>query len=171
MIDPHHIYQAICEQGVDFFTGVPDSLLKDFCACVTEQGNEKSHVIAANEGGSISLATGHFLATGRCGLVYLQNSGLGNTINPLVSLADPSVYSIPMLLMVGWRGEPGVKDEPQHVRQGEITLPTLEALGVPTLILDDEEETALQQIKQAHTQAMAESRPVALLVRKGIFST
>lgn len=170
MIDPQTIYHAIRKCGVDFFTGVPDSLLKEFCACVTDYGDESNHIIAANEGGSVALAAGHHLATGKCGLVYLQNSGLGNTINPLVSLADPSVYAIPMLLMIGWRGEPGVKDEPQHVRQGEITVATLEALGVPHVILETDEASAIAQINAAHAQAMDESRPVAIIVRKGAFA-
>ena len=114
MIDVSKFVGVMKSVGVDFFTGVPDSLLKSFCAYVTDTCGE-SHVIAANEGGAVGLAAGHYLATGKPALVYMQNSGQGNAVNPLASLADPDVYSIPMVLLVGWRGEPGVKDEPQHV--------------------------------------------------------
>ncbi len=111
MLSPLEFYNSLREAGVDFFTGVPDSLLKDFCALVSDKSGEAEDVIAANEGAAIALATGHYLATGRSALVYMQNSGLGNAINPLTSLTDPDVYSIPMLLLIGWRGEPGRPDE------------------------------------------------------------
>jgi len=122
MIQPKDLFEQLTSEQVSFFTGVPDSLLKSFCAYVTDHAHSNTHVIAANEGGAIALASGHYLATGEYALVYLQNSGLGNAINPLLSLADPEVYSIPMLLMIGWRGEPGYVDEPQHVKQGRVTL-------------------------------------------------
>ena len=105
MIPVEPFFQALEGLGVTFHTGVPDSLLKNFCSYVTD--HSQCHVIAASEGNSIALATGHYLATGKPGLVYMQNSGLGNAVNPLLSLADPEVYGIPMILMVGWRGEPG----------------------------------------------------------------
>jgi sulfopyruvate decarboxylase TPP-binding subunit len=100
--------------GIDFFAGVPDSLLKDFCGYAADHMRADKHIIAANEGGAVAVATGYHLATGKVPLVYLQNSGLGNTINPLLSLAAADVYSIPMLMLIGWRGEPGKRDEPQH---------------------------------------------------------
>ena len=155
--------------GIGFFTGVPDSLLKSFCAYVTDTCGE-NHVIAANEGGAVGLAAGHYLATGKPALVYMQNSGQGNAVNPLASLADPDVYSIPMVLLVGWRGEPGVKDEPQHVKQGKVTIPLFETLGIPTAILPDDEPAALEMSRQMVERAKAESRPVALVVRKGLFA-
>ena len=120
MIDCGFFYNTLAKSGVDFFAGVPDSLLKSFCAFVADNVSSNKHLIAANEGGAIALACGHYLATGRPGLVYMQNSGQGNSANPLISLADPDVYSIPMLLLIGWRGEPGKKDEPQHIKQGKI---------------------------------------------------
>ena len=138
MIGADRFVEALKAAGVDFFTGVPDSLLKSFCAYVTDTCGG-SHVIAANEGGAVGLAAGHYLATGNPALVYMQNSGQGNAVNPLCSLADPDVYSIPMVLLVGWRGEPGVKDEPQHVKQGKVTIPLFETLGIPTEILPDDE--------------------------------
>ena len=154
---------------VRFFTGVPDSLLKSFCAYVTDNCGE-SHVIAANEGGAVGLAAGHYLATGKPALVYMQNSGQGNAVNPLCSLADPDVYSVPMVLLVGWRGEPGVRDEPQHVKQGKVTVSLFETLGIPTEILPDDEPVALELTRNMVEKAKIESRPVALVVRKGLFA-
>lgn len=154
--------------GVDFFTGIPDSLLKNFCAYVTDHCGA-NHVIAANEGGAVGLASGHYLATGKPALVYMQNSGQGNAVNPLASLADPDVYSIPMILLVGWRGMPGVHDEPQHVKQGKITISLFETMGIPTTVLADDECAALQQVKLAVQQAKTAKRPVALIVKKGLF--
>ena len=169
MIGVESFVETIKSAGVDFFTGVPDSLLKSFCAYVTDTCGE-SHVIAANEGGAVGLAAGHYLATGRPALVYMQNSGQGNAVNPLASLADPDVYSLPMVLLVGWRGEPGVKDEPQHVKQGKVTVSLFETLGIPTGILPDDEFAALELTRQMAAKAKAESRPVALVVRKGLFA-
>ena len=168
MIPPNSLVSTLGELGVDFFTGVPDSLLKSFCAYVTDTcgGN---HVIAANEGGAVGLAAGHYLATGHPALVYMQNSGQGNAVNPLCSLADPDVYSIPMVLLVGWRGEPGVKDEPQHAKQGKVTVSLFETIGIPTEILPDDEFAALEVVRQMVGKAKSESRPVALVVRKGLF--
>ena len=169
MISSQSFVSALNEQGVDFFTGVPDSLLKSFCAYITDSCGV-SHVIAANEGGAVGLAAGHYLATGNPALVYMQNSGQGNAVNPLCSLADPDVYSIPMVLLIGWRGEPGVKDEPQHVKQGKVTVSFFETLGIPTEILPDDEVAALELTRKMVKKAKSESRPVALIVRKGLFA-
>ena len=169
MIDVEKFVGVMKSTGVDFFTGVPDSLLKSFCAYVTDNCGE-NHVIAANEGGAVGLAAGHYLATGNPALVYMQNSGQGNAVNPLCSLADPDVYSIPMVLLVGWRGEPGVKAEPQHVKQGEVTVSLFETLGIPTEILPGDDESAADLTRKMVEKAKAESRPVALVVRKGLFA-
>ena len=169
MIEVNKFVGCMQEAGVDLFTGVPDSLLKSFCAYVTDTCGE-NHVIAANEGGAVGLAVGYYLATGKPALVYMQNSGQGNAVNPLASLADPDVYSIPRVLLVGWRGEPGVKDEPQHVKQGKVTISLFETLGIPTEILPDDEATALDMTRKMVELAKAESRPVALVVRKGLFA-
>jgi len=155
--------------GVDFFAGVPDSLLKDFCACLADTRPAASHVIAANEGGAVALAAGHWLATRRPALVYMQNSGQGNAVNPLASLADPDVYSIPMVLLVGWRGEPGIHDEPQHVKQGKITLSLFETLGIPVSVLPDTPDDAQRAVAESIRLALDGNRPVALVVRKGTF--
>lgn len=169
MISPAQFYQWLKEGGVDFFCGVPDSLLKDICAYITNNTPQGNHIITANEGNAIALAAGHYMATGKIPLVYMQNSGIGNAINPLVSLADKQVYGIPMLLMIGWRGEPGTKDEPQHITQGEITLPLLEVLKIPYEIVDENTHEAKEQILKLIDQAKATSTPHALVVRKGVF--
>src|SRR5690606_16434695 len=126
---------------VRFVTGVPDSLLKDVCAGITAAFAPEQHVIATNEGSAIALAIGHYLGSGRPALVYMQNSGLGNSVNPLASLVDPRVFGIPMVLMIGWRAELGpdgeqLADEPQHVVQGRITTKQLDLLGIPFVIVD-----------------------------------
>lgn len=169
MVSCKFFYQLLAEQGVDFFTGVPDSLLKDFCAYVTDHVPAKNHIIAANEGGAVALACGRYLATGNIALVYMQNSGEGNATNPLVSIADPDVYSIPVLLLIGWRGEPGTKDEPQHIKQGKITLSFLEALKVPYRILPETENQAKDCLQEVFAVLKSSSAPAALIVRKGTF--
>lgn len=169
MIACDFFYDELMKNKISFFTGVPDSLLKNFCAYITDQAPEGRHVIAANEGNAVGLAIGHYLATGHPALVYMQNSGQGNVINPIASLADPDVYGIPMVLLVGWRGEPGVKDEPQHVKQGKITLSLFETMGIPTTIIPDDENGAAACVGNAVLQSLEEKRPVALVVKKGLF--
>jgi len=169
MISPANFYTLLTENKVEFFSGVPDSLLKDICAYITDNAPKKNHIIAANEGNAIALAAGYHMATNKIPLVYMQNSGIGNAVNPLLSLTDNQVYSIPMLLMIGWRGEPGVKDEPQHVTQGEVTLDLLKAMRIPYLILNSDENEASEQIKQAISSAIKTNAPVALIIKKGIF--
>ena len=155
---------------VDFFTGVPDSQLKPLCdyLLTTYPKDNKHHLIAANEGNAVALATGYHLATHKFPLVYLQNSGEGNIINPVASLCNQKVYGIPMIFVIGWRGEPGVHDEPQHVFQGEITLKLLDDLGIKHFIISP--ETTSAEI----IEAMNEFKPllesgsqVAFVVKKG----
>ncbi|MBK1792766.1 phosphonopyruvate decarboxylase [Persicirhabdus sediminis] len=169
MISCNNFYQAISAAGVGFYAGVPDSLLKEICACITEKSAADKHIIAANEGAAVGLAIGSYLATGELAMVYMQNSGLGNIVNPLLSLADAKVYSVPMLLMVGWRGEPGVKDEPQHVKQGEVTLDLLDAMGIPYQILPDKDEEAELVMQKMVAMANELQQPTALVVRKNTF--
>lgn len=171
MISPELFFSELNRAGVDYFTGVPDSLLKAFCAYVSDNVAEDKHVIACNEGSAVALGIGYHLATKKIPLVYMQNSGIGNAVNPLLSLADADVYSIPMILMIGWRGEPGVKDEPQHVKQGKVLLPLLESMDIPCEIIDENESQALASIKKAALLAKSESRPVALVVKKGAFDS
>lgn len=169
MIHAAALLDLLGRHGVAFYAGVPDSLLKDLCACITDSVPAERHVIAANEGGAVALAAGHHLATGRVGLVYMQNSGLGNALNPLISLADSQVYGVPMLLLVGWRGEPGLKDEPQHVKQGAITLPLFDAMGTPYRVLPDDLQQAAAVVDEVMVGIRASRAPAALVVRKGTF--
>ena len=127
MINPELFLNELLSKEINFFTGVPDSLLKSFLLHL-DSLDSKNHIISTNEGSAIGLAIGYNLATNKIPMVYLQNSGLGNIINPILSLADEKVYSIPMIIMVGWRGEPGVKDEPQHLKQGEVTLDLIKSM-------------------------------------------
>ena len=166
MIDVKEAYEALIASGIDMFTGVPDSLLKNICAYITDTAPREKHIIAANEGNAVGIAAGHYLATGKPALVYMQNSGLGNTVNPLLSLADEKVYSIPMVLMIGWRGEPGVHDEPQHVKQGEVTLALLDAMQIPYIILED-----ASQIKAQVELSLERKAPTAIVIRKGTFGS
>ena len=167
MIDTKNFYDYLVSKQMDFFVGVPDSLLKNICACIKENSDKKHNIITANEGNAIAMASGYHVASGKYGVVYMQNSGLGNTVNPLLSLADKEVYKIPMLLIIGWRGEPGVKDEPQHKMQGKVTLDLLDAMQVKYLILDDDYEN---KINECIEYMEKENQPVALVVRKDAFS-
>lgn len=169
MTSPTIFFQYLFDLGVRFYTGVPDSLLKEFCRYIDAILPEQSHVIAANEGTAVAIATGYHLATGSIPVVYLQNSGLGNTINPLLSLADPEVYSIPMILLIGWRGAPGEADEPQHAKQGRVTEAMLKAAEIPYRVLDGGDREMLEGAQWAVHAAKTISGPVALLVQKGVF--
>jgi phosphonopyruvate decarboxylase len=169
MIDPQEFVDHLQSNAVEFFTGVPDSLLKDLCSCLEQLPRADQHIVAANEGGAVALALGYHLATRKVPLVYLQNSGLGNLINPLLSLADEEVYSIPLLLVIGWRGEPGVHDEPQHQKQGRVMLPMLEAMEIPYAILGPDVEHADALVADALAYVRTASAPFALVIKKGTF--
>ncbi len=169
MLNCKKFYELLVDGGIDFFTGVPDSLLKDFNAYIMDNLKKNNHIIAANEGASIALTAGHYLATKKIGLAYMQNSGLGNAINPLTSLVDPDVYGLPTLLLIGWRGEPGEKDEPQHVKQGRITLKLLDTLEIPYDILPDTIEDATIILNKAFTHMNKFKASYALVVRKKTF--
>ncbi|XP_052234542.1 phosphonopyruvate decarboxylase-like isoform X2 [Dreissena polymorpha] len=169
-LDPATFFNQLRGIDINFFCGVPDSLLKDFCAYVTNNVSKENHLITANEGSAVALATGYHLATGKAAMVYLQNSGLGNTVNPLMSLAVPAVYSIPMLMLIGWRGEPGKRDEPQHITQGKTTPGLLAALGIPFQPLPDYEEGAGLVLQSARHYLDSHKGPYALLVRRQTFS-
>jgi len=170
MIDPKRFALAVREAGVTFVCGVPDSLLRHALTALVDAFGPERHAGAVNEGAAVALAAGRHLASGELPLVYLQNSGLGNAVNPLLSLADPEVYALPLLLLVGWRGEPEVPDEPQHRTQGRVTPALLDAMGIPTRVVDDDEPAALAALRWAATEARARSAPVALLVRAGSFA-
>ncbi len=160
--------------GADFYAGVPDSQLKALCDCLLMRcGTDAAHhVIAANEGNAVGLAAGYHLATGKTAVVYLQNSGEGNVINPLASLCNEKVYGIPVLFVVGWRGEPGVHDEPQHIYQGEVTLRLLEDMDVAYRVLDAQTSEEDVAAAMAEFRALfAQGKQAAFVVRKGALTT
>lgn len=169
MINCKDFHSALSKREIDFFTGVPDSLLSDFNAYITDNLPKNKHIISANEGGAIALASGYYLSTGKIPLVYMQNSGQGNAVNPLTSLVDKEVYSIPMLLLIGWRGEPNVHDEPQHIKQGRITLKLLETLEIPYEILPQDMVSADSSLERAVSSSLSNNSPYALIVKKGTF--
>ena len=168
MIRPEFFIEKLRENGIDCFAGVPDSLLKNICAYITDHCDEQHNIITANEGAAIGLAAGHYLATGRPACVYMQNSGEGNIINPLASLTDPEVYNIPVLLLIGWRGRPGVHDEPQHVKQGKVTTGLLNTMGINFDVLSKEEDKAEKQIAKA-IDALKKKDVYALVIEKDTF--
>ena len=171
MVRPEFFVNILKEQGIDFYAGVPDSLLKNICAYITDHLPAEQNIIAANEGGAMGIAVGYHLATGKVPVVYMQNSGEGNIINPFASLTDKDVYNIPVLLVIGWRGRPGVHDEPQHVKQGKVTIGLLNTMGINYAILPKDEEGAAKQIKIAVDFMKAPNECYALVIEKDTFDT
>lgn len=169
MISPKYFIEQLKRSGIEFFTGVPDSLLKNICAYITDNNSVDNNIIAANEGGAIGLAAGYYLATQKIPVVYMQNSGIGNAVNPLMSLMDKDVYNIPVLLLIGWRGEPGVKDEPQHIKQGKTTIPLLDSMGIKNVILAKDESVFTRQLEFAMEHMKATKEPYAFVIQKETF--
>lgn len=162
--------QYVDKLGIDFFTGVPDSLLAPLCDTLyLKFGSQgKRHIVAANEGSAVGLAAGHYIGSGRPALVYMQNSGIGNAVNPIASLLHEQVYGIPCLFVVGWRGEPGVHDEPQHKFQGAVTVETLELIGIKTFILEKGSAPEIVEEYFAHCKELLDQgKCAAIVVRKG----
>ena len=137
MINPHNLFNFFLKKKINFFTGVPDSVLKNFINIIPDN---KNHIIATNEGSAISIGIGYYLSKKKLSCVYFQNSGLANAINPLISIASEKVYSIPMCLLIGWRGAPGQKDEPQHEAKGKITINLLKLLKIPFCIIESDKD-------------------------------
>lgn len=167
MINVKDLFDLLTKNNVDCFCGVPDSLLKSFCAYITD--NAQNHTITANEGNAIALAAGHYLATGNPACVYMQNSGIGNCVNPLLSLTDNEVYNIPLLMLIGWRGEPGKHDEPQHVKQGKVTDKLLDAMGIKYEILPENFDSAKLMVQSAFDYMKETKQPFAFIIKKGLF--
>ena len=156
--------------GADFYTGVPDSQLKALCNYLMDKYgiDPKHHIIAANEGNCTALAAGYHLATGKIPVVYMQNSGEGNIINPVASLLNDKVYGIPVVFIIGWRGEPGIHDEPQHIYQGEVTIKLLEDMGIKTHVIG--KETSDEEVVSAmddFREALKSGKDVAFVIRRG----
>lgn len=170
MIRPEYIIERLRKNGIDCFAGVPDSLLKNICAYITDHCDAQHNIITANEGAAIGIAAGHYLATGKPACVYMQNSGEGNIINPLASLTDPEVYNIPVLLLIGWRGKPGVHDEPQHVKQGKVTTDLLNTMGISFDVLTKDEDKVGKQIAKAF-ESLNRKEVYALVIEKDTFDS
>ena len=171
MISPKFFIDTLASRNIDFFAGVPDSLLKNICAYITDNLPKEQNIIAANEGGAMGIAAGYHLATGKIPCVYMQNSGEGNIINPLASLTDKEVYGIPVLLLIGWRGRPGVHDEPQHVKQGKVTTGLLNTMGINYTVLSKDEDQAYKQIYEAHQYMSRKNECYALVIEKDTFES
>lgn len=169
MISCEVFFETLKNEDIEFFTGVPDSLLSSLSAWLIAN-TPKQHVIAANEGNAVGLAAGYHLATGKIPVIYMQNSGIGNTVNPVASLLHKDVYQMPALLIVGWRGEPGVHDEPQHVFQGKATISMLEAMDVPATVLERDWETAKVQLLEVIDRIRSTGTPQALVIHKDTFA-
>jgi len=171
MFSPKSFHKILINSGVTFYTGIPDSLLKSFCYYIDDNVSCENHIIAANEGGALAIAMGNHLSTKGIPLIYLQNSGLGNLINPLLSLADREVYSIPGVLLIGWRGEPNEPDEPQHKKQGRITLELLNAMEIPFNILDKNMSNSeiTKIVSSCVNSSKSKNQVHALVVRKDFF--
>lgn len=176
MIPPNDFLNELKAHGVNFFVGVPDSLMKGLNYHISNSCSTHEHIITSNEGSAVAHAIGHFAASQNLSAIYMQNSGLGNAYNPLISLADPAIYSVPMILLIGWRGEitndgAQLKDEPQHRKQGQITLATLETMGIPFDIIHGDSSDWKQKIHGLIATAKSELRPVAAVFRKNTFDS
>ena len=170
MVDASAFYQAAIDNGISLICGVPDSLLRHLSTVLQKNATKDQHVVVPNEGSGIALATGHHLATGGIGLVYMQNSGLGNAINPLLSLTSREVYQIPLVILIGWRGQPGRDDEPQHLFQGRVTVPLLETLEIPFWLLPSDTAAAVECLGESVRTARALHGPVAIVAQSETFA-
>ncbi len=172
MVSCNELFDVFSKKDLTFFTGVPDSTFKDWMSFLDENhGKRLTQIIAVNECEAVGIAAGYHLSTGKIAVVYMQNSGEGKTVNPITSLCDTDVYSIPLILMIGWRGEPGLKDEPQHKKMGQLTIPLLETLRIPFRLLPKSVKDAKNVIKEVKNIALEKNQPVALVVKKGIISS
>lgn len=169
MIDQNTLFDQLNVMGLNFFTGVPDSLLNDFCLHLVNNVPDCQHIMAANEGNAIGIAAGYHMATGKIPVVYMQNSGIGNATNPLLSLTHRCVYGIPLILLIGWRGDPAIKDHAQHKKQGELTPVLMEDMDIPYQVLDAD-DTVIEKFQWAANKAKELNAPVALIAKKAILT-
>lgn len=170
MLDQKLVFETLTQHGVTYFTGVPDSYLNGFCNYALANFPERN-IIAANEGNAVGIASGHYFATKEIPLVYMQNSGMGNTINPLASLADKDVYAVPMLLLIGWRGQGNTEpNHPQHKLQGEITPGLLDVMHIPYSILTDDNDEFRAVIGKAVAYCREHRQPYGIIAPKGVMA-
>lgn len=171
MLDQNQVYNELQKNGITFFTGVPDSYLNGFCNHLLSHAPENRNIIAANEGNAVGIASGHYFATKEISLVYMQNSGMGNAINPLASLADKDVYAVPMLLLIGWRGQGDTEpNHPQHWLQGEITPGLLDVMHIPYSVLTDSDDDFKVILEKAVAYCKENRQPYALIAPKGVMA-
>jgi len=173
MIDPFDLFNYLKHKGIEFFAGVPDSLLKSLCGCISQNTViGKNHFITPNEGLAVSLATGYFLATGNIPMVYMQNSGIGNMVNPVTSLTNEEIFGIPILYFIGWRGKPGQIDEPQHKKQGQITQDLLETIGINSFLVTQNMSMndLVDLFEHNYDSIISSNKSMALIIEKGTFS-
>lgn len=170
MIECEELNNVFKKNGLTFFSGIPDSTFKEWMECLSgENDGSLTNIIACNECEAIAIAVGYHLSTGKTAVVYMQNSGEGKTVNPLASLCDPEVYSIPVLLLIGWRGEPGTDDEPQHRKMGKITIPLLDVLGIPHHVLPEDIAEVEKVVADAKGFTEERKSPYAIIIKKGAF--
>lgn len=170
MLDQKRVFEELEKNGVTYFTGVPDSYLNGFCNYALAHCGGRN-VIAANEGNAIGIAAGHYFASREIPLVYMQNSGIGNAVNPLASLVDKHVYAVPMLLLIGWRGQGNTEpNHPQHTLQGEITPGLLDVMHIPYAILEDDDDAFAETVKKAVDYCRETRQPYGLIVSKGVMA-
>lgn len=166
------LYELLKEKNIDFFSGIPDSTFKDWMKFLSDtHGKGLTNIVACNECEATAIAAGYHLATGKIGMVYMQNSGLGKTVNPITSLIDPEVYSIPILFMIGWRGVSGKDDQPQHKKMGRIMIPLLDILEIPHEIMPKDIEKAKEVIAKAVDYMKSNKSPYAFIINKGVFES
>lgn len=170
MLDQNKVFEELARNGVTFFTGVPDSYLNGFCNHALARCPERN-VIAANEGNAVAIAAGHYFASRKIPLVYMQNSGEGNAVNPLASLVDPAVYAVPMILLIGWRGQGNTEpNHPQHRLQGEITPGLLELMHIPFTVLTDDDGDFAETARKAAEYCREHRAPYGLIAPKGVMA-
>ncbi len=170
MLNQDKVFQALADNGVSYFTGVPDSYLNGFCNYALANCGDRN-VIAANEGNAVGIAAGHYFASGEIPLVYMQNSGEGNAVNPLASMADKAVYAVPMLLLIGWRGQGGTEpNHPQHKLQGEITTSLLDIMHIPYTVLEDDDAQFAVTVEKAVQYCRETRQPYGLIAPKGVMA-
>ena len=170
MLNQENVFKTLARYGVTFFTGVPDSYLNGFCNYALSHCGDRN-IIAANEGNAIGIAAGHYFASREIPLVYMQNSGLGNTVNPLASLVDKNVYAVPMLLLIGWRGQGDTEpNHPQHKLQGEITPKLLEIMHIPYTVLENDDKKFAEVVTKAVAYCKETRQPYGLIAPKGVMA-
>lgn len=170
MLDQNKVFKTLAQNGITYFTGVPDSYLNGFCNYALKKFPDRN-VIAANEGNAVGIAAGHYFATKEIPLVYMQNSGQGNIVNPLASLVDKAVYAVPMLLLIGWRGQGDTEaNHPQHKLQGEITTELLDVMHIPYSILTDSDQQFKKVVEKAVRYCAETRQPYGLIAPKGVMA-